>query len=184
MYLQRYAFFVRRRQDLSGYYYKSSGSARISRPIFASVNNIKYQNDMRKLTIMTAFIVATLSLNAQTTKSMETEKQNSPIAAKVLYDAFAKDKAQAEKKYRNQTMKISGFVTYSGPDPYTLPSIELSEKKGGKSRVLCVLSFSDYLQLRRVSKGNEVVMEGEVRSLYEKGQTIVVKECKIIEVKK
>ncbi len=145
---------------------------------------IKYPNDMRKLTLITAFIIATLSLNAQTTKSMETEKQNSPIAAKELYDAFAKDKAQAEKEYRLQTMKISGFVTYVGPDPYTLPSIELSEKKGGKSRVLCVLPFSDYFQLRRVSKGNEVVMEGEVRSLYEKDQTIVVKECKIIEIKK
>ncbi len=125
--------------------------------------------------------------NTSTNKSKEStimEAQENTITAKALYDAFVEDKAQAERTYGNKTMKISGFASYVGPDVYTLPSVELSENKGGKSRVLCVLPFSDYLKLRRVSKGDEVIMEGEVRSIYDKDQTIVVKECKIVEVKK
>ncbi len=104
------------------------------------------------------------------------------ITAKALCDAFINNKAKAEKEYGNRIMKISGFAVYVGPDVYTLPSVELSEAKDGKSRALCVLPFSDYLKLRQVSKGDEVVMEGEVRSLYDKEQTVVVKECKIVEV--
>ncbi len=106
------------------------------------------------------------------------------ITAKVLCDAFIENKTKAEREYGNRIMKISGHTVHVGPDIYGLPSIELSEIKSGKSRVLCVLPFSDYLKLRRVSKGDEVIMEGEVRSIYEKDQTIVVKECKIVEVKK
>ncbi len=104
------------------------------------------------------------------------------IAAKDLCDAFVADKARAEKEYGNKTMKISGFAVYVGPDIYGLPSVELSEEKDGKSRALCVLPFADYLKLRRVSKGDQVVIEGEVRSLYDKDQTVVVKECKIITI--
>ncbi len=112
------------------------------------------------------------------------ETQEKTITAKELGNAFVQNKAQTEKEYGNQTMKITGFAPYVGPDVYALPSIELSESKGGKSRVLCVLPLNDYLKLRRVSKGNEVVIEGEVRSLYDKDQTVVVKECKTVKVNK
>lgn len=144
---------------------------------------------MKKLMILILSAVIGLSANAQTEKntnqlneSTKMEKQENTIAAKELCDAFVKDKAQAEKDYGQKTMKIRGFASFVGPDVYALPSVELSEVKGGKSRVLCVLPFSDYLKLRKVSKGDEVIMEGEVRSLYDKDQTVVVKECKIVEV--
>lgn len=144
---------------------------------------------MKQLIISIIFITMGLSTNAQTENnsnksegSTKMEKQENIITAKELCDAFVKDKAQAEKEYGKKVMKISGFAVYIGPDVYTLPSIELSEKKDGKSRVLCVLPFSDYLKLRKVSKGDEVIMEGEVRSLYDKDQTVVVKECKIVEI--
>ncbi len=146
---------------------------------------------MKKLMILLLSAIIGLSANAQTekntnqsNKSIKMEKQENIVAAKTLCDAFVKDKAQAEKEYGKKVMKITGFAVYVGPDVYTLPSIELSEAKGGKSRVLCVLPFSDYLKLRQVSKGDEVVMEGEIRGLYDKDQTVVVKECKIIEVNK
>ncbi len=112
------------------------------------------------------------------------QEQDNMITAKALCDAFIENKVKAEREYGNRVMKISGFAVFVGPDVYALPSVELSETKGGKSRVLCVLPFSDYLKLRHVSKGDQVVMEGEVRSIYDKNQTIVVKECKIVEVKK
>lgn len=111
---------------------------------------------------------------AQQSKKMEIKK----IEAKVLYDAFKQGKGDQFKK----KMQISGNATYVGPDVYTLPSVELSETKDVKGRVLCVLPFSDYLKLRKVSKKDNVVMEGNVLGFSEEYDIVVVKQCKIIEV--
>lgn len=107
--------------------------------------------------------------------------QDSIIAVKDLYDAFKNDEAAAIEKYEKKTITIKGFVVYTGPDVYALPSVELSEKKGGKSRILCVLPFSDYLKLRKVSKGDEATITGEVRGFYEKGDQVLLKQCEIKE---
>ena len=63
-------------------------------------------------------------------------------------------------------MKISGIATYVGPDVYALPSVELSETETATGRVLCVLPFGDYLKLRKVSKKDYMVMEGNFRVNY------------------
>ena len=100
------------------------------------------------------------------------------IEAKVLYNAFKQGKAEQYKK----KMRISGIATYVGPDVYALPSVELSETKDASGRVLCVLPFSDYLKLRKVSKKDRVVMEGNVLGFSDEHDIVVVKQCKIIEV--
>ncbi len=125
--------------------------------------------------ILVLVIGINMTLSAKANKTDE-----NMITTKELYDAFKNDRASAVQQYGKKTMTIKGFVVYTGPDVYALPSVELSEIKGGKSRVLCVLPFADYLKLRKVSKGDEVQISGEVRDLYEKGDQIVVKECKII----
>lgn len=104
------------------------------------------------------------------------------ISVHELYDAFKKDKDAATKKYGNKTITIKGYAVFVGPDAYALPSVELSEKKGGKSKILAILPFSDYLKLWKVSKGNEVIMTGEVRGYYEKGDQVLLKHCEINEV--
>jgi len=114
----------------------------------------------------------------------ETNIQESVITAKELYDAFKKDEASAIEKYGNKTITIKGFAVFVGPDVYALPSVELSEKKRGKSRILCVLPFSDYFKLSKVSKDDEVVITGEVRGFYEKGDQVLLKQCKIDKVTK
>lgn len=106
-------------------------------------------------------------------------KQDTVISAKELYDEFKKDEDATTNKYRKTTITIKGIVVFVGPDVYALPSVELSEIKGGKSRILCVLPFSDYLKLRKVSKGDEVVITGEVRGFYEKGDQVLLKQCVI-----
>ena len=111
---------------------------------------------------------------AQTKTKMETNK----IEAKALYDAFKQGNGDKHKK----KMKISGIATYVGPDVYALPSVELSETKDVSGRVLCVLPFSDYLRLRKVSKKDRVVMEGNVLGFSDEHDIVVVKQCKIIEV--
>ena len=95
-----------------------------------------------------------------------------------FYDAFKQGNGDQHKK----KMQISGIATYVGPDVYALPSVELSETEDVSGRVLCVLPFSDYLQLRKVSKKDRVVMEGNVLGFSDEHDIVVVKQCKIIEV--
>lgn len=111
--------------------------------------------------------------------SAQSGGSNSSIAAVALYNSFRANKAKA---YTSKVMLISGTATSVGPDPYALPSIELAEAKNKPSRVLCVLPFSDYLKLRHVSKGDQVVMQGEVRGFSKEHGYVVVKECKIVKV--
>jgi len=105
--------------------------------------------------------------------------QDAIIMTNELYDAFKNDEAQAISKYGMKTIAIKGFVVFAGPDVYALPSVELSETKDGKSRILCVLPFSDYFKLRDVSVGDDVTITGEVRGFYEKDDQVLLKQCKI-----
>ena len=102
------------------------------------------------------------------------------IEAKTLYDAF---KQNNEKQYL-KTLEISGIVTYVGPDVYALSSVELSESKGGKSWVLCVLPFTDYFKLTKVSKKDYVIMKGNVLGFAEEYDLVVEKKCKFVEIRK
>ena len=121
-----------------------------------------------------AVVLMTTAAFAQKTTKIETNR----IEAKVLYDAFKQGNGDQHKK----KMQISGIATYVGPDVYALPSVELSETEDVSGRVLCVLPFSDYLQLRKVSKKDRVVMEGNVLGFSDEHNIVVVKQCKIIEV--
>lgn len=105
-------------------------------------------------------------------------KDNDNRTALEVYDIM-KVQGRMEKAPR---VNISGYAVKVGPDVYGLPSVEVSEKKGGKVRTLCVLPFMNYLKLRHVSKGDKVVMNGEVRGYTEKLDIVVVKECKIVSV--
>ena len=79
-------------------------------------------------------------------------------------------------------VNISGYAVKVGPDVYGLPSVELSDTKGGKTRILCVLPFTDYLKLRHVSKGDKVTMKGEVRGYADEYDFVLVKQSKIVSV--
>ena len=79
-------------------------------------------------------------------------------------------------------VNITGYAVKVGPDVYGLPSVELSDTKGGKTRILCVLPFSDYLKLRHVSKGDKVTMKGEVRGYADEYDFVLVKQSKIVSV--
>ncbi len=109
------------------------------------------------------------------------EEQDYTITAKSLCDAFIENKTQAERAYSNKIMKIAGYAVHVGPDMFGLPCVELSEEKESEGRIICLLPFTDYLKLRKVSQGDEVVIEGEVRTLYDKAQKVVVKSCRLVE---
>lgn len=113
-------------------------------------------------------------------KNLKNMNAKEIIPVKELRDAFINDRSKAEKLYKNKIVTLKGVVVYVGPDVYGLPSIELSDKKDGTSMTLCVLPVSDYLKLRKFSKGQTLVITGEARDLY-KESILVVKECKVEE---
>ena len=100
------------------------------------------------------------------------------ISAKDLYDAYKQGNGKAYEK----RMEIEGVATFVGPDPYALPSVEVAESADATSCVLCVLPFSDYLKLRKVSKKDHVIMRGNVLGFADRYDYVVVKQCEIVEV--
>ena len=93
-----------------------------------------------------------------------------------------KGKSNAATSNAYPKVNISGYAVKVGPDVYGLPSVELSDTKGGKTRILCVLPFTDYLKLRHVSKGDKVTMKGEVRGYADEYDFVLVKQSKIVSV--
>lgn len=135
---------------------------------------------MKILSLKSLIMLLLMSFIVCATAMAQTKgKKDNSITAIELYQAFRTNKA---KPYEGKVMQISGTATSVGPDPYALPSVELAEGKGKSSRVLCVLPFSDYLKLRHVSKGDQVVMQGEARGFSKEHDYVVVKECKIVTV--
>lgn len=127
------------------------------------------------LTIFVAVTAVTVSYG-ETKKNQKMETKQ--IEAKELYDAFKNGNEEAYKGH----CRISGIATYVGPDVYGLPSVELSETNTASGRVLCVLPFTDYLKLRKVSKKDRVIMEGNVMGFADEYDIVVVKRCEIVEV--
>ena len=93
-----------------------------------------------------------------------------------------KGKSNASPSNAYPKVNISGYAVNIGSDVYGLPSVELSDTKDGKTRILCVLPFTDYLKLRHVSKGDKVTMKGEVRGYADEYDFVLVKQSKIISV--
>lgn len=124
-----------------------------------------------------AVIILPVSIMAQ-----NKSKNMDEITAVALYDAFRNDAELATKKYGMKTMLIRGVAVKVGPDVYGLPSVEVATKEGESCKALCVLPFTDYLKLRKVSKRDRVVIQGQVRGYAEEYDLVVVKQCKIISV--
>ena len=146
---------------------------------------------LKKTIITISFtLLAAMATFAQTS-APTTLKDNDNKTAVEVYNIMKEQgggsmgKGKSEKgKSNNAALKvnISGYAVKVGPDVYGLPSVELSETKGGKARTLCVLPFTDYLKLRHVSKGDKVIMKGEVRGYTDKYDIVVVKQSKIVSV--
>lgn len=126
---------------------------------------------------MVIALMLTISSMAQNTKNRMEQ-----ISAVELYSSYTTNADEAAKKYGMQTMLITGIAVKVGPDVYGLPSVEVASKEGEKCKALCVLPFTDYLKLRKVSKRDSVVIQGEVRGYTEEYDLVVVKQCKIVSV--
>ena len=127
--------------------------------------------------VMLAVVIGATAAMAQT----KSKKMERTVDAKTLWAAFSTNNDKAAKDYSGE-WEITGYASYVGPDPYALPSVEVTSVKDGKSQVMCVLPFGDYLKLRKVKKGDRVRIAGHPLGYYEKGDQVVTKQCRILEV--
>lgn len=123
-----------------------------------------------------------LAMLPASSTAQNANKKMEEVTATALYGAYKANGTAADKKYAMKTMQISGVAVKVGPDVYGLPSVEVAGKVGESCKALCVLPFMDYLKLRKVSKGDRVVMQGEVRGFAGEYDLVVVKQSKIVSV--
>ena len=144
----------------------------------------------KTITAITFALLAAMAAFAQTS-APATLKDNDKKTAVEVYNIMKRQgggsigKGKSNKGKSNNAapkVSISGYAVKVGPDVYGLPSVELSDTKGGKTRILCVLPFTDYLKLRHVSKGDKVIMKGEVRGYMDEYDMVLVKQSKIVSV--
>ena len=146
--------------------------------------------DLKKTIITISFtLLAAMATFAQTSAPASLKDNDNKTAIEVYNimkgqgrGSVGKGKSNAAPSNASPKVNISGYAVKVGPDVYGLPSVELSETKGGKARTLCVLPFTDYLKLRHVSKGDKVIMNGEVRGYADEYDIVVVKQSKVLSV--
>ena len=148
--------------------------------------------DLKKAIITISFtLLAAMATFAQTSAPASLKDNDNKTAVEVYNIMKGQGSSSSEKGKSNAAsnksnaapkVNISGYAVKVGPDVYGLPSVELSDTKGGKARTLCVLPFTDYLKLRHVSKGDKVIMKGEVRGYSDEYDIVVVKQSKIVSV--
>ena len=146
--------------------------------------------NLKKTILTITFTLLALMTTFAQTSAPATLKDNDNKTAAEVYNimkeqgggSVGKGKSNASPSNAYPKVNISGYAVKVGPDVYGLPSVELSETKGGKVRALCVLPFTDYLKLRHVSKGDKVVMKGEVRGYMNEYDMVLVKQSKIVSV--
>lgn len=134
---------------------------------------------MKRLSFIVTAIALILSFSSM---AQNTKKKMEQISAVELYNAYTMDYSKATEQYGMKTMLITGVAVKIGPDVYGLPSVEVASKEGEKCKALCVLPFTDYLKLRKVSKRDSVVIQGEVRGYTGEYDLVVVKQSKIVSV--
>ena len=146
--------------------------------------------NLKKTILTITFTLLALMTTFAQTSAPATLKDNDNKTAAEVYNimkeqgggSVGKGKSNASPSNAYPKVNISGYAVKVGPDVYGLPSVELSDTKDGKTRILCVLPFTDYLKLRHVSKGDKVTMKGEVRGYADEYDFVLVKQSKIISV--
>ena len=134
----------------------------------------------KRATIVITCLALLLTVSSEAL-AQKNKKMAKTIDSRTLWQAFSTDNEKAQQTYSGEWI-ITGYASYVGPDPYALPSVEVTDVKGGKSQVMCVLPWNDYLKLRKVSKGDAVRIKGNPLGYYEKGDQVVTKHCVILEV--
>lgn len=96
----------------------------------------------------------------QSSPSPMLEGQTAPFDAAVLCKAFEDDLYSSLAAYEDKRFDVTGIVIWVGRDIHDLPTVQLSNKVGGKCCVHCIFPKADILE--QVQAGDHVI----IRSNY------------------
>ena len=88
------------------------------------------------------------------------EGQTTPFEAAVLCKAFEDDLHSSLATYEDKRFDVTGVAIWVGRDIHNLPTVQLSDKVGGKCCVHCIFPKADILE--QVQVGDRVI----IRSNY------------------
>lgn len=98
---------------------------------------------------------------AEKTHLIETTKmplleQNGPFDVVKLYEEYFNDTQAFFEKYLDKRFMVEGIANKVGPDIHNKPSIELSDRIGGKVYALVIFQSEDHY--KKVKVGDKVVV--------------------------
>lgn len=82
--------------------------------------------------------------------------QKEPFEAKTLFSEFDSDLYGALKMYEDKRFEITGTAVKVGPDVHNKPSIEISDRLGGRTYALTI--FPNDAHYKKVSVGDKVTV--------------------------
>ena len=115
------------------------------------------------------------------TTDMPLLKQDKPISAKELCDAFAQDPEEFFSRYVDKRFEVTGVVKKIGPDIHNEPSLELSDCIDGQTYTLAI--FPSEKLYAGVQPGDTVVIRSNylvmsnLFGLVMKHSELVFKDC-------
>ncbi len=90
------------------------------------------------------------------TTAMPALLQDTPFAAKALFDEFYADEEGFYAKYVDKRFEVTGIAKKVGPDIHNKPSIEISDSVSGQTFALVIFPTDDHYS--RVKIGDRVVV--------------------------
>ena len=103
-----------------------------------------------------------------------------PIRVMTILEEYQKDSAAADRKYKDQTLLLSGTVAATGQTKKGVPFIGF-QKEGASSpvgaMVVCSVDPAQAAQVAALKKGQEVKFKGHVQG--ELVRNLMIKECQL-----
>ena len=128
---------------------------------------------LRKIVLL-ACMVGLFHIFAGTALGQEPPKA---FPVREFWQAFEKDRQNAEKDLVGQYFNFTGVVVDKGMSIYMTPNIMLSDVPGGSIYLICVLPRTDTGTLSEYKNGDRVTMTGRVHR-SKSGGGVVIKDCK------
>ena len=119
-----------------------------------------------------------VNTNSQAPRESPAEAVPSPVMT--ILEAYQKDSATADRKYKDQTLLLSGTVAATGKTKKGIPFIGF-QKEGASSpvgaMVVCSVDPAQAAQVAALKKGQEVKFKGQVQG--ELVRNLMIKECQL-----
>lgn len=115
------------------------------------------------------------------TTAMPLLLQDAPLDVKALVDEFAADADAFYAKYVDRRFEVKGVAGRIGPDIHRKPSIELTDREGGRTYALVIFPTDDHY--RKVARGETVVVRANYLVMSNR-YGLVMKFSELVSVEK